>query len=422
MTDGVLKTLARGNAQHSKRFPGDSNARQPVHTVYGGAHLFKSNTAPKLGEIALKSLSRFAPDADSFSAAVGIDERLAAAVYGRMVEKLKREPVEDYRIDFEDGYGHRPGSEEDGHAVSAAREAAKGLAEGTLPPFFGIRIKSLSEETAARSARTLDLFLSTFLQAAKGRLPAAFLVTLPKVVHAGQPAALHALLSAIEKKHKLPNGSIKSELMIESPQAILALDGTVPLRSLADALGGRCFAAHFGTYDYTAACGVVSAHQAMDHGACDFAKRVMQAAFAGTGVNVSDGATIVLPVGDDPEAVRRAWRLHYDNATRSLVDGFYQGWDLHPAQLPARYAAVYAFFLAGLPAAAARLKNFIEKAARATQAGGVFDDAASGQGLLNFFLRARACGAITEAEAAAAGLSPAELASRSFLAILAGRR
>lgn len=420
MKGGVLTALAKENALHAKRFPGDSNARQPVHTVYGGAHLFKSTTAAKLGELALKSLSRFGPDAGSFSAAVGIDERLSAAVYERMVEKLKREPIEDYRIDFEDGYGHRAGSEEDGHAVSAAREAAKGLAEGTLPPFFGIRIKALSDETAARSARTLDLFLTELLRG--GKLPPAFLVTLPKVVHPGQPAALHALLSAFEKKHTLPNGSIKAEIMIESPQAILAFDGTVPLRPFADALGGRCFAAHFGTYDYTAACGVVSSHQTMDHGACDFAKRVMQAAFAGTGVNVSDGATIVLPVGDDPAAVRRAWRLHYDNATRSLVDGFYQGWDLHPAQLPARYAAVYAFFLAGLPDAAARLKNFIEKAARATQVGGVFDDAASGQGLLNFFLRARACGAITEAEAAAAGLSPAELASRSFLDILEGRK
>lgn len=419
MSGDVLKTLAAGNSLHARRFPGDSNARQPVHTVYGGAHLFKSNTPAKLGELALKSLSKFAPDAASFSAAVGMDERLSAAVYERMVEKLKREPVEDYRIDFEDGYGHRTDAEEDGHAVAAAKEAAKGLAEKTLPPFFGIRIKSLSNETAARSARTLGLFLEELVRG--GPLP-PLIVTLPKVLHPGQPAALHALLSAFELKHALPAGAIKCELMIESPQAILAFDGAVPLRALADALGGRCAGAHFGTYDYTAACGVVSAHQAMDHGACDFAKRVMQASFAGTGVNLSDGATITLPTGDDPAAVRRAWRLHYDNATRALVDGFYQGWDLHPAQLPARYAAVYAFFLAGLPPAAERLKRFVETAARATQAGGVFDDAASGQGLLNYFLRARACGAITEAEAAASGLTPAELASRSFLAILEGRK
>ena len=121
-------------------------------------------------------------------------------------------------------------------------------------------------------------------------------------------------------------------------------------------------------------------------------------------------------------SVHRAWKLHYDHAMHSLVGGFYQGWDLHPAQLPTRYGAVYAFFLGGLPPATARLKNFIEKAAQATLVGDVFDDAATGQGLLNYFLRARNCGAITEAEASATGLTPEEFASRSFLKILEGRR
>jgi hypothetical protein len=105
-----------------------------------------------------------------------------------------------------------------------------------------------------------------------------------------------------------------------------------------------------------------------------------------------------------------------------LVGGFYQGWDLHPAQLPVRYAAVYSFFLEGLGAASTRLKNFIEKAAQATRVGEVFDDAASGQGLLNFFLRGISCGAITEGEAQKAGLTLAELQTRSFLKILEGRR
>jgi len=66
---------------------------------------------------------------------------MAYSVYNRVLEKLKREPVEDFRIDFEDGYGNRPDAEEDGHAESAALEVARGMQEGSLPPFIGIRIK-----------------------------------------------------------------------------------------------------------------------------------------------------------------------------------------------------------------------------------------------------------------------------------------
>ena len=434
----VLARLWRLNAAHAARCPGESAGRRPVHVVYGGAHLFKSDSARKLGELARRSLTRHAPDAAAFARAIGLEEALARAVYDRVVEKLEREPVEDLRLDFEDGYGHRPGAEEDGHAVSAANEVAKGMEDGTLPPFIGIRIKALSGESADRSIRTLDLFLTALVRRTKGRLPDWFCVTLPKIVDPGQAAALARLLDVFERKKGLKTGAIKVELMIETPQAILACDGTVPLRALVDALDGRCAGAHFGAYDYTAACGIAAAHQSLSHASCGFAKSMMQAALAGTGVALSDGATNVLPVGphraapgaaltaaqerENAEAVRAAWRLHYEDVARSLVDGFYQGWDLHPAQLPTRYAAVYAFFLAGLPQATARLKNFVDRAARATLSGAVFDDAATGQGLLNFFLRSRACGAITAAEAAATGLTPEEFAGRSFLKILEGRR
>jgi hypothetical protein len=434
----VLAKLSKENAAFAARFPGDFAGRQPVHTVYGGAHLFKADSARKLGELALRSLSRHAPDAVTFAQAVGLREELAHTVYDRVVEKLKREPVEDFRIDFEDGYGHRPNAEEDGHAVSAATEVAKGLADGTLPPFLGIRIKTFSSELAARSARTMDIFLTTLVRQTKGRLPDWFCVTLPKIVHPGQAAALGRLLDAFERRKKLKPGAIKVELMLETPQAVISADGRAPLRAMTDALRGRCTGAHFGTYDYTASCNITAAHQHMLHASCEFAKSVMQVTLAGTGVTMSDGATNVMPVGphraspgeylsaaqdrENLEAVRRAWRLHYEHATHSLVNGFYQGWDLHPAQLPTRYAAVYGFFLDGLPQATARLKNFVEKAAQATLVGDVFDDAATGQGLLNYFLRARNCGAITAEEAAATGLTPEEFASRSFLAILEGRR
>lgn len=434
----ILAALSRRDAAHDARYPGDPASRQPVHTVYGGAHLFKSDSPRKLGELALRSLTRYAPDAVTFARAVCLDEALAHAVYERVVDKLKREPVEDFRVDFEDGYGRRPDAEEDAHALAAALEAARGLEDGTLPPFLGIRVKPLSGETAARAARTLDIFLTALIRQSKGRLPPWFCVTLPKVVHPSQPAALARLLDALEKKKGLKSGAIKVEFMVESPQAILDTDGRVPLLSLVDALDGRCVGAHFGAYDYTASCGVAAGSQHLLHASCDFARATMQAALAGTGVALSDSATNVLPVGphraapgeylsaaqdrENVEAVRRAWRLHFEHAMHSLVNGFYQGWDLHPAQLPTRYAAVYAFFLAELPEATARLKNFVDKAAQATLAGGTFDDAATGQGLLNFFLRARACGAVTAAEAAATGLAPEEFAGRSFARIVEARR
>ena len=434
----ILAALTKKNAAHAARFPGDYAGRQPVHTVYGGAHLFKSDSAKKLGELAVRSLTRYAPDAVTFAQALGMDAKIAHAVYDRVVNKLKHEAVEDFRIDFEDGYGNRPDSEEDGHAVAAALEVAKGLEDGTLPPFIGIRIKTFSNELSARSVRTMDIFLTTLIRQTKGRLPDWICVTLPKIVHPGQSAALAKLLDAFERKKKLKPNTIKVELMVETPQSIFAADGTAPLRAMVDELGARCTGAHFGTYDYTASCNITAAHQHMRHASCDFAKSVMQVTLAGTGVTMSDGATNVMPVGphraapgeylsaeqdrENLEAVRRAWRLHYDDATHSLVNGFYQGWDLHPAQLPTRYAAVYAFFISGLPQATARLKNFIDKAAQATLVGDVFDDAATGQGLLNYFLRARNCGAITAEEAAATGLTPEEFATRSFLKILEGRR
>ena len=166
----------------------------------------------------------------------------------------------------------------------------------------------------------------------------------------------------------------------------------------------------------------------------------MQAAFAGTEVWLSDGSTTVMPVpvyreakggpklteqqqADNAASVHAAWKLHFDDIRHSLAGGFYQGWDLHPAQLVTRYTALYSFFLEGIDAAGARLSNFVQKAAQATLIGDVFDDAATGQGLLNFFLRGLNSGAITESEALKmTGLTPEEFRGRSFVKIMRGRK
>ena len=435
----IVSNLGRANEALAKAYPGEAGDRQPVHTVYGGAHLFSSDSAPKLGSLALAAMDEFAPTAGAFASALGLstDAGFADTVRARVVEKLRREPVEDFRLDFEDGYGTRPDAEEDGHAQSAAEQVVAGMRADTLPPFIGIRIKPMSTELHGRSLRTLDLFVSTLARAAKKRLPDNFVITIPKVMAPAHVTAVAQACGILERKLQLKARTLRLELMIETPQSILAADGSSVLRALVAAGGGRVRGAHFGTYDYTALCGITAAWQHMRHQACDFAKHMMQVALAQTGVTLSDGSTNIMPVAthiasgsraltaaqrrDNLDAVHRAWRIHFDAVTHSLVNGFYQGWDLHPAQLPTRYAALYAFFQAALPAATARLRNFVEKATQATLVGDVFDDAATGQGLLNFFGRALSSGAITMDEARKTGLTPRELQGRSFLAILDAR-
>ncbi|HEU4769907.1 MAG TPA: hypothetical protein VFS77_21255 [Pyrinomonadaceae bacterium] len=437
----IIEPLRQANEEFAKHHPGETGRRQPVHTVYGGAHLFKSDTAQRLGSLARRSLEQFAPDPATFARAIGLTSHagsLATTIYGRVNEKLQREPVEDFRIDFEDGYGNRPDTEEDEHAELAAAEVAEGHKNGTLPPFIGIRIKPFNEELRARSFRTLEIFVSQLARRNGGQLPENFVVTLPKITIPAQVTALVTLLSGLEKWNSLAEGSLKFEMMIETAQSIIDHRGRIALPILLAAGEGRCIAAHFGTYDYTAGCNITAAHQHMLHPACDFAKHMMQVSFAGTGVWLSDGATNIMPVAphrapegvtltqeqidENRETVHRAWKLHYDHVQHSLVNAFYQGWDLHPAQLPTRYAAVYSFFLESLDAASERLKNFVEKAAKATLVGDVFDDAATGQGLLNYFLRAINCGAITEEEALErSGLTLPELRSASFVKILKNR-
>jgi hypothetical protein len=410
-----------------------------VHTVYGGAHLFKADTASKLGAVALATLREYAPDAAALARVLELPAALdTERVYARVVAKLQREPVEDFRIDFEDGYGNRPDDEEDQHAASAAREVAAGASGGTLPAFVGIRIKPLSRELHGRSLRTLDIFVTTLARASRRKLPPNFVITIPKVMAPGQVQAVAAACALLERRLGLRGGALKLELMIETPQSILASDGRSALRALVAGGAGRVLGAHFGTYDYTALCGITAEWQHMRHPVCDFAKHMMQVALAQSGVRLSDGATNIMPVAphraaagsaltdaqrrENAASVHRAWKVHFDDATHSLVNGYYQGWDLHPAQLPTRYAAVYAFFLSALPAATARLRNFVDKAAQATLVGDVFDDAATGQGLLNFFIRGLSSGALTEDEAQVTGLSLDELQGRSFLKILEGRR
>ena len=435
----ILTDLRKVNGVVGAAYPGERHDRQPVHTVYGGAHLFRANSAQKLGALALSALDEYAADPATLAQALQFrDPSLATTVRARVAEKLRNEPVEDIRLDFEDGYGNRPDDEEDGHAQSAAEEIAAGQRAGTLPPFIGIRIKPLSQELHGRSLRTLDLFVTALARETKKRLPPNFVITVPKIMAPGQVAAVARSCAALEHRLGLRAGVLQLELMIETPQSIFGPDGTSALRALVAAGDRRVTGAHFGTYDYTALCGITASWQRMGHPACDFARHMMQVALAQSGVRLSDGATNIMPVAphrpapdrpltddqrrENREAVHRAWKIHFDDVQHSLVNGYYQGWDLHPAQLPSRFAAVYEFFLSSRAAATARLRNFVDKAAQATLVGDVFDDAATGQGLLNFFVRGLTSGALTLEEARETGLTVEELQGRSFLEILKNRK
>ena len=430
--------LREANLDFARRHPGDPPGRQPVHTVYGGAQLFGADAAAKIGGVARRAMEEYLPTPTSMGEMLDVENHRALdAVHARVREKLAREAVEDFRIDFEDGYGNRPDEEEDHHAVVVGEELARGMKEGSLPPFIGIRVKTLTEELRLRSMRTLDLVLTT-LMGQTGALPDNFVVTIPKVTLVEQVDYTVAVLRQLERTLGIAKGALRFEVMVETPQIILDHEGRSLLPRLVEVADGRLAGAHFGTYDYTASLNITAAHQRMGHPANDFAKHVMQVTLAGTGAWLSDGSTAVLPVpvhraapggsltgaqqDENRAAMRQAWQMHFHDVLHSLRGGFYQGWDLHPAQLVTRYTALYLFFLDGIEAAGARLKNFVEKAAQATLVGNVFDDAATGQGLLNFFLRGINSGAVTEAEALRmTGLAEADFQSRSFVRIMRSR-
>ncbi|MGV4885883.1 DUF6986 family protein [Streptomyces viridosporus] len=394
--------LASVDAELERRYPGDPGTRQPVHTVYVPADAFTAGTLRSWGDRALAALDEHAPDAASFAAALGPDGGSAGDVYGRVRAKLEREPVEDLRVDFEDGYGDRPDAEEDEAAARAARLIAEAYGDGTAAPYMGIRVKCLEAAVRDRGIRTLDIFLTGLMEA--GGLPDGLVLTLPKVTYPEQVTAMVRLLEAFERARGLEPGRIGFEIQIETSQSVLAADGTAAVARMIQAAEGRATALHYGTFDYSAALGVSAAHQAGDHPVADHAKAVMQVAAAGTGVRVCDGSTNVLPVGPT-EKVHAAWRLHHGLTRRALVRAYYQGWDMHPGHLPTRYAAVFAFYREGFGQAAARLARYAARAG-----GDVLDEPATARALAGHLLRGLDCGALDAAEVAGAtGLTRADL-------------
>ncbi|MDJ0318900.1 DUF6986 family protein [Arthrobacter antibioticus] len=370
-----------------KNYPGDDGTRQPVHTVYVPADKFTPTFAADWGAQGLAAIDAYG-GLEKLGALLGQDAELATAIATRVANKLASEPIEDLRLDFEDGFGDRGDEAEDAAAVAAGKAVSAAVDAGTAPPFIGIRFKCFEAPTRARGVRTLDLFVSTLATA--GELPEGLVLTLPKVTTVDQVKAMDFAVSRLEEIHGLTPGRLRFEVQVETPQLILGPAGNSPVAQLAHAVPGRISGLHYGTYDYSASLEISAEYQSMEHPVADLAKEIMQLGVAGTGIRLSDGSTNIMPVGDGAES---AWALHGRLVRRSLERGYYQGWDLHPAQLPSRFSATYAFYRQGLPRAAVRLRNYVLQTP-----GAVMDEPATARALANFILRGLVCGASNAGE------------------------
>jgi hypothetical protein len=414
-------------------------ARRPVHTLTLAAGRFEAHTTRRMGEDALRSIDSYAPDFVSFARAMwltGADTLpryddlaqelefelienpenvkgknyaawFAWTIYQRTIEKLNHEPVEELQIDLIDP---------ENDAAAAADHLALTVLDGSAPPFTGVRLPSMEP----RNARLLDIFLTTLIDGTGGRLPANFSVTLTKAAQ-DETAALDAFLSEFEMSHALEPASVKITLAVHSPRAVVDDDGRIVLSKLAEAAGGRCISAHLDGDSFLSELNVPAAHRHARHEACNFARQIMHLVLSPLGIGLSDSIvpSTALSHGTDIQAVHRAWREHFNGVTHSLIGGFYQGWDAGPVLLPARYAAVYAFFIEALAPQKERFREFTGQAA----ANGEIKDANSAQTTLNFFYRARDCGALTEHEISeATGLSAEELRCGSFAEIMKRRQ
>jgi hypothetical protein len=386
----------------ARAYPGEDGRRQPVHTVYVPADRYTVDLPQQWGAQAADLVAELGGWA-ALCREVGVADHLVDAVAERAEAKLAAEPIEDLRLDFEDGYGPRPEEVEDADAVAVAERLGEALAAGAAPAFVGLRFKCFEAPTRRRGLRTLDLFLSTLIDRTGG-LPDGLVITFPKVSTVSQVEAMVAVCEAYETAADLPAGRLGFEIQVETPQLIIGADGTAPVAAAIHAGGGRVTSLHYGTYDYSASLQVSAEYQSMEHPVADVAKGIMQVAVAGTGVHLSDGSTNIVPVGT-AEEIRSAWRLHHRLVRRSLEGAIYQGWDLHPAQLPTRYIANIAFYREGFDRAAARLRAYLTKAG-----GAVMDEPATARALARYLYRGFVCGAVTDAELTdAVGLDAARL-------------
>ena len=325
--------LAPLDAESRLRSAGEQYARQPIHTLVVPADLFGPGVLREYGRLVRRTVAELGP--------LPFEPEIIA----RVLDKLDQEPVEDLRIDFADGYGVRDDDEED----AAARRTAQALRPGDRPPFLGLRCKSLDGATRRRAVRTLDVFLDALESP-----PPGFVMTVPKVSTVEQVDALVVLCGRLEAAHGLAEHSLRFELQVETPTAVIGPDGVATVARLIHAAAGRCAGLLYGTEQYSTAVGVAAEYASLDHPTAEHAKAVLQVVAAGAEVRLAEATPQILPVGD-AAAVQAAWAVHAQQVRRSLLRGIYHGWDQHPALLPSRFGATYTFFRQAGPSAVDRL-------------------------------------------------------------------
>ncbi len=377
--DVVTRLEAVPEPPPSRGSPSDS-----VHTLYLGAHRVEPGVHARIGEEARAAFETHAPDPGALAVGLGWPaDDLAASVHARVTAKLQTEPLEDLRVDFEDGY---PGSAED--EDDHARLAADVLADDR-PRRFGLRIKPFTAGRARRSLATLEAFC-TRLAERLGTLPTGLVITLPKATQVDEAFALAEAAQRLEDRLG-SDGGIALEMMVEVPWALFDAEGRLTLPALVSAAGERLVGIHLGVYDYTAAAEVPAPQQGLAHPSCDFVRSLLTVACGGRGLTLSAGSTNVLPVGDQ---VHAAWRRSAADIEHILQRGYPHGWDLHPAQLPIRFAAVYRHYLAGMEHVLERLSGYLAAGGAATDGAATLDDAPTAAALWAFVRRATACGAV----------------------------
>lgn len=402
--------------------------RQPIHTCYVPADQLAADTPTRWASIALETLaSAYEMTANEalevLATDLGIRTTDIPAVAELTAQKLQHQPIEDLRIDFEDGFTQRGVAEperdehEDALALVGARFLAQWFRGGAtdVPAFAGIRFKSFDPAVRARGLRTLVIVLDElhsqgvlsqlYDPTSKNFNPRALRLTFPKVQHRTQVETLVEILSQLEKDYGLDStgGKIHLEVQVETPQAVVGPAGESEAARIISAAEGRCLALHYGTYDYSASMGVDAAHQSMEHPVADHAKDMLQVATGAAGVELSDGSTNCIPVGDR-ESIMDGWQLHYRLVTRHLRRGIRQGWDLHPNQIVTRHMATIAYFRENWEVTAHRLNAYLTG-----DTSHWMDEPATAKAMAGYLRRAHSCGAITDDELAVAGVSDNKL-------------
>jgi hypothetical protein len=387
--DDLLAPVALGDAEAAAAWPGAPDTRQPVQVLYVPADRVHPQLVTELGREAQRLLATHAPDTAGFATAMGIaDHELAARVRERVVAKLDTEPVEDLRIDVEDGYLGRDATTEAREVTAAARAVAAMVRDGSRPPFVGLRVKSFADGLAPRSVASLDRFVGTLVDEL-GALPPGVVITFPKIVSVRHVAAFVEVLAALETALDLPAHTLRFEAQIETTASVLGADGRVVLRDVRAAGDGRLVAAHLGVYDLTAGLGLPPSEQRLEHPACDHVRHLLQVTFAGTEVRLSDGSINAVPAEDTATEHARVWSRHAAAVRHSLAHGYVQGWDLHVSHLVSRYATVFAHLLDRLDDVERRLGAW----ETGTAAEGLLDEPATIRRLQAQLRQAVACGA-----------------------------